>query len=643
VRTDFRSAYDADQVLPKPKAGEVWVYSRLSDRTKGKEAREAGEVCAKSIADQNRVSRRIAERYQLPLADACFLSDNKSGRYWWSGVNLGIGANKGTSECRDGMSRLRDLILDGKVKAIVTYSQCRLFRGAAMADAWMDLCVAHGVRIYDSSSGLLDIWSPDGKAYIRFLANDNQRQREKSGVESARGIESCLEQGDLCVRGGILGFRSEGRRSKKVRVVSDEIAWVKWIFQAYCYGIDERGPLSISVIANELCRDPGFQWMPDVVSSGGRRTPATKDNVYPSAVRNVLKDVRYRGLQQKNGKIFLCNAFLVNGEPVIDEKTFSESEKRRKTRSRFPKGRGRDRYPFSGVLRCHCGQQLAATDNRPPNKGANERRINYWRYSPTGQFTCRHWMPALAVKEMDRYYIETLVPILQAELSARESASNVAALVAERTVLFAEIADLDRYRETDLVDYSLQVSPQLAAAMEARIVAKAESAHQRVKQINELLESDESLGTRLENAEILSDSMLSEIVRRTVLWAAVLPNPSLTGGRMGRRSKDTFVAKILFCLGYGGVFHTAVVERHGGKDPRAFTYQLRPALEDECVGTINDLPDPVAFATRVLGNAITVSAYYRDWRPSDVAIDDWIPGIDPEYARKAKQALSITT
>jgi hypothetical protein len=640
MKIEYRNAYEADHALPKPKAGEVWVYARLSDRNKGKESRDAGELCTKSVADQNKVARRVAERYQLPLSDLCYLADNLSGKYWWSGVNLGIGSVEGTATDRRGMSALRDRILEGKCKAIVTFSQCRLFRGAAMADAWMDLCAAHGVRVYDSS-GLLDIWSPDGKAYVRFLANDNQRQREKSGAEAARGIESSLEEGELCVRASILGFRSEGRRSGRVRPIAEEIVWVKWIFRAYCYGIDDRGPLPVQTIANELRMNPEFQWMPDLVEAQAKRTAATKHNVYPASIRTVLKDVRYRGKQKKNGEIFDCKSFLVGGEPVIDQETFDEAQRRRTTRSRYPNARNRDRYPFSGVLRCHCGQQLAAIYHLAPTKNRPEKIVAYGRYGPSGQFTCKHWVPAVDVKKFDRYYLDVLAPILRAHLSARSSAQCVEALTVERSVLICEIVELERYRAQDLVDYSLTVSPQLASAMESRLMEKADRAQKRIIEIDEVIASDLNTTIQLHDLDAISPSLLSELVRRTVLWAAILPSGSVHQGRKGRRIKDVFVGRILFCLGFGGVFHTAVLEREWGADGSSFEYSLRPADEDECVGTINDLPDPVAFATRVLGNAITISAYYRDWRPSDISLNDWVPGLKADLFLQAKEVLAI--
>ena len=628
---DFRSRHEADAALAKPQAGQVWVYARLSDRGKGKESRDAGEDLTKSVSDQHKANRRTAHRYGLPLTEENFLSDNKSGGLWWGGVNLGIGDAGPGSDHRPEITRLRDAVLSGECKAIVTYSQCRLFRGSSMADAWMELCRANGVRIYDDASGLLDIWSSDGRAYVRFRANDDQRQREKSGNEAHRGIESCIDEGEHVVPAGRLGFRSMGRRSKKVRVHHEEVERVRWAFRAYTVGIDGSPPWGVNEIARHLQQDPTFQWLPDLVEKRGMRAESNKGRVYPQQIRSLLQDIRYIGKQRKNGREEPCHAFLLEGgETVIDPHTFELAKQRLELRHRVPGAKNRERHPFSGVLRCaHCGQEMAATVNWRATKHSPERTC-YGRYTANGSYTCQHYLPPIEVGELDRYFRETLTPLVRAGLEARASAGSVAALLGERSKLVAEQREDERWLEEDLADAAVESSPRVAAAMERKREARIAAAKARIAEIDAQVGAEQALRGMLQRVDALTPEMASSVVRESILWAALVPNEAHSeGAKEGPRSQDLDFGRVLFCTVYGGVYHTAVVERVPHADRRRREFRLRPADESEVVGTLADLPSPAEFVAALMA---TADSSGRPWRA-----EEWAPDASPETLAEARK------
>jgi hypothetical protein len=607
---DYKSitnAFEADRVLPRPIESQVWAYAR---RSQPQRLGKSPDGTTKSIADQMKINKRTADQVGLPWSDECLLKERPGlgGDVWWDGVMLGNELD-GCREMRPQFSRLRDLIRSGECKCVVVYSQCRLFRDVGIANAFMDLCVTFGVRVYDKN-GLIDIWSSDGRAYVRHLANQNQTQREKSVDETARGIQSCWDSNELVTMAGRLGFRSGGYRTKVVRAIPEEIAWVRLIFKAFVEGIDERGPLSMNRIAQFLTDDPGFSWTQDLVEQRGARQDVTRGLVYTWQVRNCLKDVRYRGQQMRGGVVGYCPAFLVDGQPVIDERTFDLAQKKLASHKGKHAGRGNSLdYPFAGLVRCGiCGQRL-----KQGWTSVGASRSKAWtRYAPSGDFRCEHYVPPILIDELRRYFLDHLAPLVASELETRESAQSLARMLSEHDSLLQEEREIVAWIATDLPAYAEKVSPSLAAAMESGKIARLERIRRRIAELSGLVEKDAKVARNLNSLPDLSPALVNDLIDQVVQWVAVVPygDPAPRDGRRGPRPTDFYVARLLFCLTLG-VYHTVLVCRRRRDDGRTADIFLVPADEAQVMGTICDLPFAAEFLAQLMRSSLIAKVAFN--------------------------------
>lgn len=630
---EIRNAYEADQVLPKPHAGEVWSYARKSNRERH---RHGFDGTTKSIVDQNKVNRRTAERYDLPLIDSCVLSERPGlgGDIWWDGVTLGTETG-GKREVRPEFSRLRNKILEGECKVVIAFAQCRLFRDVGIANAFMDLCVAHGVRVYDAN-GLLDIWSSDGRAHIRYLANDNQRQREKTGGECQRGIEECWAKNELCIPAGRLGFRSLGYRSKQVRAIPEELEWVRWIFRAWVYGIDHRGPLSLNSITQILTADTSFVWTPDLVELRGSRLECNRGTVYIDQLRRLLRDETYIGKQRRGGRVTDCPSFLVDGQTVVDVELFNLAQRKLNAHRGKKPGQGRTVHVFSGLVRCgQCGQRMKV--GRTSRAGI---RTKAWtRYCISAESTCNHYLPAVCYDTLVSYFVEFLAPLMRVELETRESAVTLAAALHKRDLLSRELSEHETWIRDELPRYALAVSPELASAMEQLKSERLSEIRVELRRIDEETRSEAWVIDRLRDVDALPESLLIDVVDQTIQWVAMMP---ITGrpkdnGRVGAREAP-WASKIIFCTSFG-TYHTAELERKstsGGREAVECRFWVehrpRPADESEILGSANDLPMPAAFASELIRSAAIAKVEFRP--------DLQLPGIHSEHLAEGHEIAS---
>jgi hypothetical protein len=618
---EIRNPYDAERVLPKPRLGEVFSYQRKSNAT---------ENCKKSLADQTKSNRKTCDRYGLPLDESCILSEKPGlgGDLWWDGVSMGTERPGEERRFRPAFSKLRDAILDDRCKAIVTYSQCRLFRNVSIANEFINLCVDHGVRIYDTA-GLLDIWSSDGRAHIRHMASDNQRMREKARTETQRGIEDSLDEGEMVVVAGRLGFRSAGKGSKKVVAIPHELAYVKKIYLAFAHGIDERGPLCIKDIVVMLNEDAEFDWTPDIIEKRGKRTEHTKGLVYRLQVRQCLRDLAYHGYQKRK-RIVKCDAFLVDGQPVIDDETWDLAKRKLESNKFFPPGRNREDRAFSGLIRCGvCGQTTAAvlnTEIRDRTDRTDPAKFAWVRYQyDGGGMSCKHFFHRIPVKGLDDYFDTVLAPLALTELEARESAASTAALLARRERLDREVASLQDRLDTEIPAMALELSPSTVSKAEKLLLNQLQKLSEELIAVSLALRSAVPLIKNLRKLDGLSASLRTDIVRQTIRWVAALPptSPMVWDKQYKRWKKPTDGGRLLVLTTFG-VYHTIKLTRViKPGNPRHRYLSFNQAEEDEIIGTMNDLPDPALF---VRGLRKTCASAYIDFDPTE-----WAPGIRPEF------------
>ena len=623
-KKNFKNSWEADRGLSPVRSGEVYSYSRLSCIDPRSTASDDGLMT--SITDQNKVNGETALKFGLPPVSHYLVDEGFSGSLWYEGVSLGVGDDDAETAFRPAFTQLRDATLRGHCRALVVYSQCRLGRGVGIIEAFLlKLCHAHGVRVCEPS-GMCDLWSADSRSYIRFIAGANARHREKSAADSARGIEERFSNGELVVGSGLLGFRSLAPRSRRAVPQPEELEWVRWIYEAFVRGIDARGPLTSAGIAAELTAR-GFVWPADLGEGRGRGVSRDLGFLTRRRVRVILSDVRYQAKQRRYGVLGECTAFLVDGAPVVDPETFELAQRRLKALGRNPPARNRTKHPFGGLVRCGVdGETLLGRESCRRSDGS---QATVWgRYSPGSGHACQHIIPRVAVDVLAEYYRTHLSQILLMELESRGTAESLAGALERKETLQGERAAVERWLELDFPAYAEKLSPQTAGRMEDGKLLRLAEIKEEVRALDETLSGDAATVEQLRNVADLSDALVIDLIAHTVRWAAMIPiGEPLEGDRRRIPKRFTGIGgKVLFLLA-GGVYHTAVVELHR-LHRSAVGHTLRPAREDEVIGTLRDLPKPsglIAGARRICRAART---------PFDP--DDLAPGALPEHLEEAK-------
>ena len=283
-------------------AAQTYSYERKSNKSK--------DGTSKSIEDQRAVNQETAEECGLTLLPENQLSEEPGhgGDEFWRGFQgTGIEGDDRTGvPFRPVLTQLVEAIKAGKVKNLIIYSQCRLWRSVSLAHMMLDLMGECGVKLYDRN-GQISINTPEGRQAVLQGAVAAQIYRENCAVYSGRGTRSTRKKLKVVVNGNVPGYRHVAKG--KIEVVPDEIALVRRIFAMYVSG------KSLTAICRALMSE-GIVLAADLYETRSvKRNPHTHDIVYPKQIRAILTDVRYRGQQPHEKQIWECKDFLIDGEP----------------------------------------------------------------------------------------------------------------------------------------------------------------------------------------------------------------------------------------------------------------------------------------------------------------------------------------
>lgn len=306
LNRNCRDKYLPDTIFP----AQAIIYARKST---------VAENSSKSIADQIEVCREVAADYDIPISEADILAEvaGHGGDEWWEGGGQsGIAGDDGHKQrTRPVLTRMMEGIVAGTIKAVIVYSQDRLWRSVGICDAVLDRMAFYGVQFYDRN-GPVNISTPEGLQQVRNAAVAAQNFREMCAVNSPRGVTKSRDKGKVVTSADVLGFRSAGRHTGKIIHVAEEQEVVRRIFRLFLDG-DGDGPMSYEQIAAGLQHE-GYQWTPDLHSKRGKkRNDETQGLVYAWQIKRVLTDCRYQARQPHAGEEHDCPAYLVNGETVV--------------------------------------------------------------------------------------------------------------------------------------------------------------------------------------------------------------------------------------------------------------------------------------------------------------------------------------
>ena len=584
-------------------AAQTYSYERKSNKSK--------DGTSKSIEDQRAVNQETAEEYGLTLLPENQLSEEPGlgGNLFWRGFQgTGLGDDDRTDvPFRPVLTRLVELIQAGKVKNLIIYSQCRLWRSTMLCHMMLDLMDKHKIKLFDRN-GPLPINTPEGRQAVLQGAVAAQIYRETCAVVSGRGTRSTRKKLKVVVNGNVVGFRHISKG--KIEVVPEEIKLVRRVFQMYVSG------MSLTAICRTLMAE-GVVLAPDLYETHSvKRNEHTHDIVYPKQIRSILCDVRYRGQQPHEGQIWECKDFLIDGEPAVEQNLFEAAQEIMNGKRRVGNAARTDNY-LAGLMKCGlCGQYLVLN----PAKQRDGTTKRFWQPKKHDvQSWCTHFLPNVTETAVQNYVAATLMPWLMAQVDEMQATIGGSGGLDEIAHLRAQI-------EAKNEDFKAEVKEIRAAARvdgknPGSSILTLQGMHD--EEIEELekrlgvLEADEirrqalaalneRTGTSLERWEALDDATKKLVIQSVLKWVAIIPSedfasrPERKGGaRSIDRKKDGAppTGRMVFLSAWNTI-HTAVIKRVPNPDSPTWHKPLGlvAAEIDECLGSCAEMPDPAGFA-----------------------------------------------
>jgi DNA invertase Pin-like site-specific DNA recombinase len=135
-----------------------------------------------------------------------------------------IGASEKSKKARPEYERLKRLVRDGTVKAVVFYSNSRLTRRMRELEEWIDLHDRTGVELVSKVSGQDDLGTADGRMVARIKASVDAAEAERISERVKRAFEQRRKAG-LHATGGPrpFGYSTSGEDAQQVPVEAEAI------------------------------------------------------------------------------------------------------------------------------------------------------------------------------------------------------------------------------------------------------------------------------------------------------------------------------------------------------------------------------------------------------------------------------------
>ena len=605
--------------------GDTKLYGRKSTKN---------DRSQRSLADQREACFETAEEHNIAVTDEDWFEEaaGHGGDEWWEG-----GGESGLegdifepARTRPVFTRLMRGVQAGTVKCVIVWSLDRLWRSAEICSKAINIMGKKGCLLMDRN-GYVDIASPEGRESVLINAVNAQSQREHTAANCGRGVTKQRAKGKMVGNCNSLGFRSAGPKSGQVRHIPEEHEMVRRIFRMFYAGEDDRGPLTLDQIRNQL-RGEGYIWTPDLHDKRSvKRTAETRDQIYDQQIRRMLQDIRYIGRQRHEGREWDCPAFLYEGEPIVPLELFvrvQEKIKQQATGSRA----SINEYALSGRMRCGlCGQALTVqtTQRRGLVDGSDGIR-RYWMRREGRCYTwCRHRLPNVRLDLLDAYINAELAPLLLAEIHERGLDDQALMLAQEQAALQRELCEAERHYKDELPKYHRRkIDPDLLVFMQED--AKAEIARLRGELRLVMLRSTKmrDIVPALQDITMVPEATRRDAIRAVIRWIAVLPNGDSQEAGKKRNARPKEDLGSLVVLTAWGTHHTVRLYR-GADDGSANATKLRPATVAESVGGVADFPDPKSF----------YDGLERSWKNDkyEWSARDVTPGYTPSFpAREAE-------
>jgi DNA invertase Pin-like site-specific DNA recombinase len=598
--------------IPELTSDEVFDYARKSNKD---------SKAVKSIKDQHAENMDTALMWGLPLEARNTLAEKPGhgGDEWWEGGGLsGLEEEHTSTRTRPVLTELLRGVVAGKIKCIIVWSQCRLARDVAIMEAIIKLLSRYGCLLYDRN-GPVDISTPEGRQAVRQNAIAAQNVIEMARVNSPRGIRRSRNKGKAVVMSNRLGFRSVGGTSGEILHVPEEQELVRQIFRDYDSG---KSPMQIARSLTEA----GYRWLPDVKKPNLPLGEPTA-GVYKQTIQNLLKDCRYQGRQPHEGEEHPCDAFLVDGEPVVPVDLYERVQIRLNSR-KCGAGSHVKTHPLAGLMRCGlCGESLRTHNSKQTLKSGRVLHWHSWiaNHLDVGR-QCTHHIPTLYIADVDSYVDNTLAPLLIAELHDRICSEGAVDIKNERASLQRELSAAERRLMEELpAEWERgEIDRDLLQNMGRKVRERIKVIKDQIKTLDTQLQQQDALAASIQNLGTMTSEMRSAALRSILRWAAVIPSNaphtrSAATGYKWQTNEDA--GRVVFCTTWG-TFHTAFIERKKTEEHRSRLCYLRGATPTEIIGAIADFPDPETFvsglqrATKTMKNPPAFHEYAPGYVPN---------------------------
>lgn len=304
----------------------------------------------KRVAAYARVSTEQDAQQNSYEAQISFYTDYIKSRPDWefAGVYADEGLSGTSYKKREGFNRMVDDAENGKIDLILTKSISRFARNTVDSLTITRKLKAAGVEVYFEKE---NISSMDAQAELIFTIMSSVAQEESRSIsENVRwGHQRSMEAGKVSLAwSNFLGY--EKGPDGLPHIVEEQAKIVRKIYRLFLEG------KSINMIAEQLTQE-------------GYKTPMNADHWYPTTVRSILSNEKYKGdarLQKTYTVDFLTKEVRVNNgerkqwyihdshDAIVSPETFELAQKELRRRT----GRHGRFYdsPFTGKIICgECG------------------------------------------------------------------------------------------------------------------------------------------------------------------------------------------------------------------------------------------------------------------------------------------------
>jgi site-specific DNA recombinase len=475
-------------------------------------------IYARVSSDQQKEDKTIASQTATLVSYAC--SEGYAVPAEWIFEDEGV---SGATLIRPGLERVRDLVAEGQIQAVLVLSPDRLSRKYAYQVLLIEEWLRHGVQAVFVNAPKSN--SPEDQLLLQFQGMIAEYERAQILERSRRGKRHRANQGEVSVLSAApYGYRYVHKtqdRAAYFEIIDDQAAVVRQVFEMYTAAAKSIGAVTrrlnemgVPTRKEHACWERSTVW--GMLRNPAYRGMACFGKTQESArQRRSSRTVRLQEKPPRRGARTQHETpreqwIQIPVPALVDERTFDLAQERLQDNKKFAARRTIEPSLLQGLVHCaECGYALYRTSTR-----STARKISYyrclgsdaWRYQ--GQTRCTARAIRLDLLE-DTVWAEIArlleePELIQAEISRRVEAARTSHPAKQhKDRVMRELLQVDRRVERLLTAYQEEL---LSLDELRRRMPELRQREQRLKA--ELASLDDQLGdqaTYLRLAHTLGD------------------------------------------------------------------------------------------------------------------------------------------